>query len=566
MAVSLSAARPPSSLLVQAGSSDGSSSGGGVGEAAVSPEPYSAAPLGRRGDRQQQQLYAMPDSNSNSHSSRASAYRPQPVQTRLRARSIGKATLPSPANGDGDAQDASAPAPAAAPAVRPLLHAQGRTVSDLTRSAGGGAGALSALARQRAEFDARRVKFSEQAPHEYEEAGSRLAGGGGGSTEESGSTLSDSSPPHTPRLEYYEERDGAVDEDEDGDGAPHYWVEQPPSRRGSTHLREEREAWRTGGEHPLYDPRILNRSADLMSTKELHDAAALAAAATATTTVAKDDSSSAAAATRNRSKSLEGLTRMSLRRGKSFTSLLVQPALPSSPTPATATDTNTDGRDPFLSGAADRAKLSAIAPTPVIAQFEMMPPTGPSGRPRADTESTLYPPATGLDPLSATTTSTATRSLRDFVPQLVILFSLFLSSFVVIALTIATLPGLFLPHSVSDLPQLTKTLTTYRASSFAAELHLFVVLTLLFLWKQCFSIPGSILTNILFGALYGTTLGTWWACLWTATGSTGAYLIAVLIAPLVSWFQESAVPPSNFCSPNSDSSLRSNTTLPNRST
>ena len=524
----------------QAGSSDGGdvSGGVGVGEAVptLSLESQSAAALGRLGDRQRQ-IYGMPDSNSNTHSSRASAYRPQPVQTRLRARSIGKATLPGPATGAGDAQDAS---PAAA-AVRPLLHAQGRAVSDLTRSAGG-AGGLSALARQRAEFDARRVKFSEQAPHEYEEAGSRLAGGGGG-TEESGSTLSDSSPPHTPRLEYYDQDDqgGAVVE-EDEDGAPHYWVEQPPSRRGSTHLREEREAWRTGGEpplHHLYDPPIPNRSsANLMSTKELHDAAALAADATAT--VAKDDSSAAAAATRNRSKSLEGLTRMSLRRGKSFTSLLVQPALPSSPTPATATDTNTDGRDPFLSGAADRAKLSAIAPTPVIAQFEMSP-SGPRGRPRADTEATLYPPATGLDPLSATTTTTTTtaasRSLRDFVPQLVILFSLFLSSFVVIALTIATLPGLFLPHSVSDLPQLTKTLTTYRASSFAAELHLFVVLTLLFLWKQCFSIPGSILTNILFGALYGTTLGTWWACLWTATGSTGAYLIAVLIAPLVSWFK-----------------------------
>ena len=500
---------------------------GGALEATLSrPATAASAGSGAAGDRQQ--LYAMPDSHTKSHTSRASAYRPQPVQTRLRARSIGKATLPGPVSGESDAQDTSA-----AP-VRPLLHAQGRTVSDLTRSAGGGGagGGLSALARQRAEFDARRVKFSEQAPHEYEEAGSRLAGGGG--TEESGSARSDSSPPHTPRLEYYDDQDGAVD-DED---APHYWVEQPPSRRGSTHLREEREAWRTGGEPPLhlYDPPIMNRPADLMSTKELHDVAARAAAATTTTTtVAKEDSS---AATRNRSKSLEGLTRMSLRRGKSFTSLLVQPALPSplptpTSTPATAT---TDGRDPFLSGAADRAKLSAIAPTPVIAQFEM-PPTGPSGRPRADTESTLYPPVTGLDPLSATTTTAASRSLRDFVPQLIILFSLFLSSFVVIALTIATLPGLFLPHSVSDLPQLTKTLTTYRASSFAAELHLFIVLTLLFLWKQCFSIPGSILTNILFGALYGTTLGTWWACLWTATGSTGAYLIAVLIAPLVSWFR-----------------------------
>jgi hypothetical protein len=120
------------------------------------------------------------------------------------------------------------------------------------------------------------------------------------------------------------------------------------------------------------------------------------------------------------------------------------------------------------------------------------------------------------------------------VPQLVILVALFFSSFAVIFLFIRTLPGLFLPHSIADLPALTATLSTYRSSSFVAELHLFGVLTLLFLWKQCFSIPGSVLTNILFGALYGTTMGTLWACLWTATGSTGAYLIALVIAPLVS--------------------------------
>ncbi|GAA5977136.1 hypothetical protein JCM10908_004868 [Rhodotorula pacifica] len=475
-------------------------------------------------DKQQQQQ----QHHSSSSSSRASAYRPQPIQTRLRARSIGKASNIAPPPSIGD--DAPTVVEGGGSA-RPLLHAQGRTISDITGGGGGGA-SLSALARQRAaDFDQRRVKFSERATYDYE--GPRPAG----TEESSGSTLSDSSPPHTPREEYDDDDDGrhSSESDDNSSTVPHYWVE-PPSRRGSSVLREEREAWRTGGEahHHLYDPAILTRSAEL-PTKALppmydHDEVDPTAAAGIEPFAAAANgdvsTAAAAAATRNRSKSLEGLTRMSLRRGRSFTSLLVQPAGTPSPAAATA-----ERRDPFLSGAADRAKLSAIAPTPIIEHFEMAPMLG-----RSDAEATLYPPATGVLAGEAAVSTSTPRSLRDFVPQLVILFSLFVSSFVVIALTIATLPGLFLPHSVADLPELTKTLTTYRASSYTAELHLFVVLTLLFLWKQCFSIPGSILTNILFGALYGTTLGTWWACLWTATGSTGAYLIAVLIAPLVEYY------------------------------
>lgn len=462
--------------------------------------------------------------------SHASAYRPQPQHGRLRARSIGKpaaAPAPLPQADSSELRQSPSRAGSGAPGgvlnaaahaagfARPSLNAQGRASSD-------GAFALASLARQRAaELDARRVTFSERA-HE-------LGGGGAGSahetetggTEESGSTQSDS-PPHTPRDSYYHySHDTDPRLSGSGDEEDEYWVE-PPSRRGSSAIKEEREAWRTGGEaHGLYDPALLTRSAE-MPTRALPPMEPVPRADDATST-------DPAAATRNRSKSLEGLTRMSLRRGKSFTSLLVQPMPAAAPSPASSSAGLAEQRDPFLSGAADRAKLSAIAPTPVLAQFENPPILRPDSLGNLPDPRNLFPPATAsLDPLATP------KSLRDFVPQLLILFALFLSSFVVIALTIATLPGLFLPHSVSDLPALTKTLTTYRASSFTAEAHLFVVLTLLFLWKQCFSIPGSILTNILFGALYGTTLGTWWACLWTATGSTGAYLIAVVIAPLVS--------------------------------
>ncbi|GAA5822864.1 hypothetical protein JCM3770_003203 [Rhodotorula araucariae] len=383
---------------------------------------------------------------------RTSALSPQQSksigQTRMRARSLGKGAPPLVLPHLSPTLPGSPVPPSAIAAVfESTQHSRG----------------LSPLARQRAEHDRR--AFSPTDLFEADEPPTSAEG-----TEESGSTRSDS-PPRTPR-------DSCVADA----GAPEYWVE-PPSRRGSDTERDEREAWRTGGEP---DEMALARAKEV--------------------------------ATRNRSKSLEGMTRLSLRRGRSFTSLLGQPV---------ASSPGHERKDPLAA--------TVAPPPPIFEQYEP-PPTPVStslfeaGEAR---QATLYPPATGAALASPPPVS---KTLRDFVPQLIILSALFVSSFAVIAFTISTLPGLFLPHSVADLPALTKTLTTYRASSFGAELHLFTVLTLLFLWKQCFSIPGSVLTNILFGALYGTTLGTWWACLWTAAGSTGAYAIALLIAPLVEYY------------------------------
>jgi hypothetical protein len=204
---------------------------------------------------------------------------------------------------------------------------------------------------------------------------------------------------------------------------------------------------------------------------------------------------------------LEGSTRHNLRRGRSFTSLLMQP---NSPSPRVE------------------------QPDPILEQRETHSPTlsdieSGEERPLAYGDTSYPPEATAAPSLPR-----PTKSIRDFVPQVLTLLVLFIASFAVIALLVATLPNLHIPHSVSDLPALTSSLSTYRASSYFAELHLFLVLTALFLWKQCFSIPGSVLTNILFGALYGTAAGTWWACIWTALGSTGAYGIALVISPLVS--------------------------------
>ncbi|GAA5935537.1 hypothetical protein JCM3775_003343 [Rhodotorula graminis] len=418
---------------------------------------------------------------------RTSAFSPQQSntlgQTRMRARSIGKGShLPPPVHPHLSPTIPGSPA-GGSPAFEPSPRARGP--QQLGRDDGQGAGGYgpSPLARQRSEHGGR-VAFSGRDFYDVDDAPTSAEG-----TEESGSTRSDSPPPHTPRDGHAGVGVGAAAD------APQYWVESP-SRRNSDVDHHEREAWRTGGEPD---------DEALALAKAQHDASR-----------------------RNRSQSLEGVTRMSLRRGRSFTSL-VSPA--------------TERKDPLAA--------AVVMPPPIFEQYEPPPtPQVPSSSVSAydsaaaaavaagDRSSTsLYPPATGGVPLASDLVPTSSpKSLRDFVPQLVILLSLFVSSFAVIAFTISTLPGLFLPHSVADLPALTATLTTYRASSYTAELHLFAVLTLLFLWKQCFSIPGSVLTNILFGALYGTSLGTWWACLWTALGSTGAYAIALVIAPLVEYY------------------------------
>lgn len=161
---------------------------------------------------------------------------------------------------------------------------------------------------------------------------------------------------------------------------------------------------------------------------------------------------------------LEGQTRIGVRRGRSFTSLLM-PSLRSPPA--------IEHPDPI-----------AEMTTPPLSDIESGEPIHPHP------SSSFYPPKTSHHHPSSSEPPPP-KTLRNFVPQVILLGVLFLSSLAVIAALVASLPNLFIPHSVSDLPALTSSLSIYRASSQFAELHLFVVLSALFLWKQCFSIPGS---------------------------------------------------------------------------
>ncbi|KAK4051718.1 hypothetical protein OIO90_004668 [Microbotryomycetes sp. JL221] len=231
----------------------------------------------------------------------------------------------------------------------------------------------------------------------------------------------------------------------------------------------------------------------------------------------------------------ESPVRQMLRRGRSFTTLLMQPVLPSpravdrpdpiqefkeakySPPPTDDDDEEDNDK---------KRKLKSGNNNPVSNAVSYFPPP-PAVMAVAATPSSIE---------ADTSMMPTTKTMRDFVPQIALLGALFVASFILVALLVATLPNLFIPHALSDLPALTSAMSEYRQSSWLAEMHLFTVLTVLFLWKQCFSIPGSVLTNILFGALYGTIKGTIITCVWTALGSTGAYGIALIVAPLVEYY------------------------------
>ncbi|KAG0150024.1 hypothetical protein CROQUDRAFT_88580 [Cronartium quercuum f. sp. fusiforme G11] len=122
------------------------------------------------------------------------------------------------------------------------------------------------------------------------------------------------------------------------------------------------------------------------------------------------------------------------------------------------------------------------------------------------------------------------------IPRLVLLLALLLTSFLIIALLLSTIPGLHLPTSLPLVREQISHLRTYAASSTIHFIHLTFVLSLIFIWKQAFSIPGTVLLNILLGALYGTWISTALTCLLTALGSTAAYAMAKIARPVVERF------------------------------
>ncbi|KAK9900576.1 hypothetical protein P389DRAFT_14731 [Cystobasidium minutum MCA 4210] len=158
---------------------------------------------------------------------------------------------------------------------------------------------------------------------------------------------------------------------------------------------------------------------------------------------------------------------------------------------------------------------------------------GIAAQPISSTSAFLSSLTSSAPTLSTQRASHAT--LSTLLPPILFLCVSFMISLTIMFYMVSTIP-LTIPHNISEIKLQTVALRDYSRKGLSEGLHVSAVLSALFVFKQAFSVPGSILVNILFGSLYGTYAATVCACIFTGVGSVLAYYMARLCAPLVERF------------------------------
>ncbi|CAG8458208.1 11147_t:CDS:2 [Paraglomus brasilianum] len=98
-----------------------------------------------------------------------------------------------------------------------------------------------------------------------------------------------------------------------------------------------------------------------------------------------------------------------------------------------------------------------------------------------------------------------------------------------IVLLLRTIPNLSLPTTIERVKILAEALEDYSNGSWEGWTHIVFVLSVIYVWKQAFSVPGAIFLNILAGALYGPVVATLLTSLLTGIGASFAYLIGKFV-------------------------------------
>ncbi|KAF9314925.1 Transmembrane protein 41A, partial [Podila minutissima] len=130
--------------------------------------------------------------------------------------------------------------------------------------------------------------------------------------------------------------------------------------------------------------------------------------------------------------------------------------------------------------------------------------------------------------LTATTSRTGDFEL-GFMPRILILVGLFVMSLGGLYLIAQVLPPLSLPKSIDDVKVDAEILQEFATATYEGWLRTFWVFSVVYLWKQCFGIPGSAFLNILSGALYGPWFGTLLTSALTTVGSVFAYFMSFFL-------------------------------------
>ncbi|CAG8631135.1 1105_t:CDS:2 [Funneliformis caledonium] len=116
-----------------------------------------------------------------------------------------------------------------------------------------------------------------------------------------------------------------------------------------------------------------------------------------------------------------------------------------------------------------------------------------------------------------------------FVPRMFFLFGCaFISLWGIVSL-VKTIPNLSLPTSIEAVKKQAIILENYSNRTWEGYIHIFTVFSLIYVWKQAFSIPGAIFLNILAGALYGPFTATLLSSILTSIGASCAYLLSKFI-------------------------------------
>ncbi|KAG0241081.1 Transmembrane protein 41A [Mortierella sp. GBA43] len=116
-----------------------------------------------------------------------------------------------------------------------------------------------------------------------------------------------------------------------------------------------------------------------------------------------------------------------------------------------------------------------------------------------------------------------------FLSRIVILIGLFGMSLGGLYLLAQVLPPLSLPKSIDDVKVDAAILQEFATATYEGWIRTFWVFSVVYMWKQCFGIPGSAFLNILAGALYGPWFGTVLTSLLTTLGSVLAYFMSFFL-------------------------------------
>ncbi|KAF9907376.1 Transmembrane protein 41A [Lobosporangium transversale] len=163
-----------------------------------------------------------------------------------------------------------------------------------------------------------------------------------------------------------------------------------------------------------------------------------------------------------------------------------------------------------------------------------------------------YPPDSILpqyNDIEAAAASSNTRTLSNthwsniqlgFLPRIVLLIGIFCMSLGGLYLLAQVLPPMSLPKSIDDVKVDAAILQEFATATYEGWLRTFWVFSAVYIWKQCFGIPGSAFLNILAGALYGPWFGTILTSLLTTLGSVLAYFMSFfLMEPILNRYASS---------------------------